>query len=431
LTIAPLSGPLAVSTFCNGYPCDERTGLCVLTTATGDIVGDTTWSGDMLLTGQVFVQPGATLTILPGVVVSSIAEDAEGLAPAVVVLPGGTLVAEGTAEAPITFTAAAEERSRGLWGGLIIMGNAPVSGGTQEVEGLSGYTYGGSNATESSGSLRYVRVWYGGAVVGEDNEINGITFAGVGSATTVDHVEVAFNLDDGFEMFGGTVNLKYISALFCGDDAIDTDLGYQGKIQFAFVVVGRAGLHALEMDSTIDGTPRSFPQLYSATLVHHRSPATVAATVNLREGTGGEFANLIVTNAPDVAVHQDSCDAETRTHVKPAAGAPDYLWFSSKNIVFGSANLTAFDLDASCAGLTTANNADPSLWFMPEDADETSLGYDPRPRPASPALADADDVPDDTFFEPVDYIGAFAADSTWLSDWSWLDEAGLLVKQVF
>ena len=82
------------------------------------------------------------------------------------------------------------------------MGNAPVHNGQREVEGIDGYSYGGADAGESSGSLKYVRVWYGGEVIGKDNEINGITLAGVGSGTTVENCEVAFNLDDGFEMFG-------------------------------------------------------------------------------------------------------------------------------------------------------------------------------------------------------------------------------------
>merc|ERR1711988_467900 len=125
--------------------------------------------------------------------------------------------------------------AKGLWGGLIIMGNAPVyksssydANGGNTVEGVEGHYYGGNTRNDNSGVLQYVRVWYGGHVIGKDNEINGITFAGVGSGTTVDHIEVAFNKDDGVEFFGGTVNAKYVSVLFAGDDAFDTDLGYQG-----------------------------------------------------------------------------------------------------------------------------------------------------------------------------------------------------------
>ena len=92
--------------------------------------------------------------------------------------------------------------TRGKWGGIIILGKAPTSAASYTsnfVEGISGKPYGGTDPTDSSGLLRYVRVWHGGAVVGADNEINGITFGGVGSGTTVEYCEVAYNADDGFE----------------------------------------------------------------------------------------------------------------------------------------------------------------------------------------------------------------------------------------
>eukprot|EP00951_Prasinocladus_malaysianus_P018913 scaffold152395_cov36-Prasinocladus_malaysianus.AAC.1 len=149
----------------------------------------------------------------------------------------------------------------GTWGGLIINGKAPISssGGSNTVEGLEMVQYGGSDPNDNSGSLSYVRVWYGGAKIAQDNEINGITFAGVGSGTSVDHIEVAYNLDDGVEFFGGTVNVKYLSILFCGDDGIDTDEGYQGKIQFALVLVGTSGHHGTEMDSKTNDDLNSQP----------------------------------------------------------------------------------------------------------------------------------------------------------------------------
>merc|ERR1719487_3080507 len=131
---------------------------------------------------------------------------------------------------------------RGKWGGLILLGDAPTNAASpKEVEGITGKTYGGTDPADNSGTLQYVRVWHGGAVVGADNEINGITFGGVGSGTVVNHCEVAFNADDGFEFFGGTVNVKYLSVLFVGDDAFDTDKGFQGMGQFLFIMEGSEG----------------------------------------------------------------------------------------------------------------------------------------------------------------------------------------------
>merc|ERR1719326_1878313 len=114
-----------------------------------------------------------------------------GAAAALIVKPGATIIAEGTAAAPITFTGETVTTPDAVatWGGLIIMGNAPTNKGTEEVEGIEGHYYGGNDPLDSSGSLRYVRVWHGGSVIGQDNEINGITFAGVGSGTTCENIE--------------------------------------------------------------------------------------------------------------------------------------------------------------------------------------------------------------------------------------------------
>merc|ERR1719326_2638691 len=307
------------------------------------------------------------------------------------------ITAAGTASKPITFTSALPPAllpAAGSWGGLIIMGSASVYGGTDEVEGITGYYYGGSDDDDNSGTLSYVRVWNGGAVIGADNEINGITFAGVGSGTTVDHCEVAYNLDDGFEWFGGTVNAKYLSVLFAGDDALDTDLGFQGKIQFAYVMVGSSGNHGTEMDSKWDGTPRSYPQLYSATFIGHMDHVvgsvstddTAAAILRFREGTAGEFGNIVVYNSGTAGVKNNDCAASSddgagagaisATQDSSGIGA-DVLFFSSNNVIYGNGDL--FDIDSSCevAGVwtssvadgATAVTSDPGLVDMPYDAD--------------------------------------------------------------
>merc|ERR1719453_2529168 len=165
------------------------------------------------------------------------------------VLAESALYESGNAQTDTT-AATTTLGARGKWGGLIILGSAPTNVAiTSEVEGITGYTYGGTDPEDDSGTLKYVRVWHGGAIVGADNEINGITFAGVGSGTVVEYCEVAYNLDDGFEWFGGTVNVKYLSVLFGGDVSFDSDEGYQGKGQFLFTMLGSTGDHGTEMDS--------------------------------------------------------------------------------------------------------------------------------------------------------------------------------------
>ncbi|CAD7699375.1 unnamed protein product [Ostreobium quekettii] len=413
----------------------------------GDVEADTTWSADTvyLLTDQVFVKDGATLTIQAGTTIFAYSDNGAGKAPALVVERGGQIMAEGNADAPITFTSALNARHlprRGTWGGLIVNGNAPISteGGSNEVEGLEGVPYGGSDPTDNSGILQYVRVWYGGEAIAADNEINGITFAGVGSGTTVDHIEVAFNLDDGVEFFGGTVNVKYLSVLFCGDDGIDTDEGYSGKIQFAVVLVGEKGHHATEMDSKTNGDvnsqPRSFPQVYNALFVGGSgvpgSPSSDdqdLGLMRLREGTGGEFGNIILANIPRVGVLQNECGSEDRTHALPSGGAPDYLWFSAKNVMSGA--IENFELDDSCDGLFDTVEADDlGLVLLPTGLNEDSPFVDPRPLPNSVAFEDLDDVPSDDFFESVPYKGAFGQEM-WLAGWSWLSDAGKIPNDIW
>jgi len=136
---------------------------------TGDIIENTTWSAvnEYILTGQTFVKSGVTLTIEPGTTIKANADDGNGMAPALVIERGAKIIADGTIDAPITFTAnlpASELPQRGTWGGLILLGNAPINidGGESFVEGLVGVPYGGNDENDNSGILRYVRVWYGG-----------------------------------------------------------------------------------------------------------------------------------------------------------------------------------------------------------------------------------------------------------------------------
>ena len=121
--------------------------------------------------------------------------------------------------------------------------------------------YGGADSADSSGVLRYVRVWHAGAVISEDNEINGLTLAGVGRGTVVSHVEVAYSLDDGFEFFGGTVDVDHLSVLYIGDDAFDFDAGYRGRGQYLFAMLGSEGDHAIEADAEGANRRRSHPSL--------------------------------------------------------------------------------------------------------------------------------------------------------------------------
>ncbi|MCB2195308.1 MAG: hypothetical protein KQH79_05575 [Bacteroidetes bacterium] len=232
-----------------------------------DITENTTWeTGNVYyLKSRVAVTNGATLTIEPGVIVKGDAGTGTN-ATALIIARGSKIMAEGTANEPIIFTSVADEIEPteidsemaddvdGLWGGLIVLGNAPISpksNGTEaSIEGIpaddENGKYGGNDATDNSGVLKYISIRHGGSNIGEGNEINGLTLGGVGSGTTIQNIEIVANQDDGVEFFGGTVNVSNILVWNNGDDAIDTDQAWAGTLDNALVI--NPGDKAFELD---------------------------------------------------------------------------------------------------------------------------------------------------------------------------------------
>ena len=234
-----------------------------------------------LLRHNTFVNAGATLTIEPGTLVLGDSETRGTL----VVLPGARIVAAGTATAPIVFTSSKPEGERraGDWGGLIVLGRASIN--VRDVEGASipgriegleqvgdEAAYGGTRDDDDSGVLSYVRIEYPGVEIAPNNEINGLTLAGVGRETRVDHVQIYQPLDDCFEFFGGTVDARYLVCDAPGDDAFDWDQGYRGRLQFLLMrgtAAASASSNGFEGDGDPNGVgvePRSAPAVWNATL---------------------------------------------------------------------------------------------------------------------------------------------------------------------
>ncbi len=252
----------------------------ILVNKTGQLTTNESWSADSIyiLNSKVVIPSGITLTIEAGTIIKG-AEGQESNASALIVAKGAMIMAEGTATKPIIFTSTLDnievgqntgtnltENDRGLWGGLIILGDAPssVSGSdkTGLIEGIPANetfaSFGGDNAEDNSGVLKYISVRHGGIALATDEEINGITFGGVGSGTTVDHIEVVANNDDGIEWFGGTVNVTNALVYGQSDDALDIDMNYAGSITNAVILQGDYSDAALEIDgpegsSYVDG----------------------------------------------------------------------------------------------------------------------------------------------------------------------------------
>lgn len=209
------------------------------TVLSNDITSNTTLSGVILLQNKVYVTNNATLTILPGTIIRGDYSTQGTL----IITKGSKIIADGTQDQPIIFTSNEEIglRAEGDWGGLVILGKAVNNqpGGFANIEGItpsSNTQYGGSDDSDNSGILRYVRVEFGGIPLEPNKEINGITFGSVGSSTIIDFVQVSFSGDDSFEWFGGTVNCKHLIAYKGIDDDFDTDFGYRGNIQFGLAI---------------------------------------------------------------------------------------------------------------------------------------------------------------------------------------------------
>ncbi|MGB2198053.1 MAG: hypothetical protein ACPH08_05265, partial [Flavobacteriaceae bacterium] len=253
----------------------------------GSITSNTTWTSSNIyqLNQKVVVQDGATLTIEPGTIIKG-SSGTGSLASALVIARGGKLMAEGTATEPIIFTSAADnialgqtmgtnldQNDRGLWGGLIVLGNAPCSFSGDvdalQIEGIPAEDtwglYGGNDSEDNSGVIKYVSIRHGGALIGEGNEINGLTLGGVGTGTEIDHVEVVANVDDGIEFFGGTVHASNLLVWAQGDDAIDIDQAYSGTIDNVVVHLGDASDHAFEVDGP-EGTAAGSFTLQNASI---------------------------------------------------------------------------------------------------------------------------------------------------------------------
>lgn len=253
---------------------------------TSNITENTTWHSDStyVLGGRIAVVNGVTLTIEPGCIIKG-GGGAGASATALLVARGGKLHAVGTANSPIIFTSLVDSIQpgmiaspnldfsvRGLWGGVIILGNAPISATAQtiQIEGIPtsdpNGLYGGTDTLDSSGELAYISIRHGGANIGSGNEINGLTLGGVGKGTLINHIEVVANQDDGIEIFGGTVDASNLVVWSQGDDGIDLDQGYSGTIS-NFVVVGEEnGDHALEIDGG-EGSWNGYFYMWAGTLL--------------------------------------------------------------------------------------------------------------------------------------------------------------------
>lgn len=300
----------------------------------GDIKASTTWTADKiyLLKGFVYVTDGATLTIEPGTIIKGDKASKGTLT----VTRGAKLNAIGTVDKPIVFTSAlaAGGRSSGDWGGIILLGKAPVNptavpnieGGLDPKGDPAKYIqYGGTDVNDNSGTLKYVRIEYAGIPFSPDNEINGLTMGGVGAGTTLDYIEVYRSGDDSYEWFGGTVTAKHLISIGAQDDDFDTDFGFSGKVQFglaqrAQVIADFSGSNGFESDNDAVGsnnTPQTGVIFSNMTIIGPLLTPTTTSGFNanfqhaaqIRRNSSMSLFNSLLTNYTEGVYYDDGLPA--------------------------------------------------------------------------------------------------------------------------
>lgn len=423
----------------------------------GSITANTNWTADneYVLSGYVFVTNEATLTIEPGTIIKGALSSGEGAA-ALIITRNAKIMAEGTADKPIIFTSVLDQLDgalatsrKGLWGGVIMLGNASINSRSDQaavgsvpedqIEGVAVtgeqtalITFGGTNDADNSGTMRYVSIRHGGALIGTANEINGLTLGGVGSGTTIEYIEVYANQDDGFEFFGGTVSPKYLVAAFCGDDSFDFDQGFRGHLQWLFTIQmndgDEPGDKAIEWDGDTNpptGTPVSVVTVSNLTAIGLGSGGN-NAPINPRDNATVKLYNSAFVNySRGIEIESDigSVAPDIRSNV----------WFShvsTQNTAagWGTSN-SGSDLDATPYFSTASFNnviGDPLMKGLSYEA--KSGGLDPRPASAESPLWTTP-VFASTGIAATTYVGAFG-DNLWVKGWTNLDTAGYLATVI-
>ena len=350
------------------------------------------------------------------------------------------IMAEGTKDKPIIMTSLqdvkGEATDAGQWGGMVILGNAPSnkcptdgSDCALQVEGVSeGAVFGGTDLEDNSGTLKYVVVKFAGYEIAPDNELNGITFGGVGSGTTLDYIQVHANADDGVEFFGGAANVKHLVLTANKDDSVDWDNGFKGKLQHIYIEhaknAGEAN-RAIEADN--DGSnpakePQSNPTLANMTIIGNNfdSSDKDSEGIYLREGTAAKIFNTVVTGPSEMGECLEFEGGDTSSVTVDNANNGKIVM---QNTVMACTNGENFK-DAKAADSSVL--LDLASWFTAESSNSVStsilVNESGVPDANSPLIiADAgQDVSttQDGWFDSVDYIGAFDGSNDWREGWA-------------
>ena len=390
-----------------------------------------------LIKGYFYVTNNATLTIEPGTVIKGDKTTKATL----IIKRGSKINAVGTAANPIIFTSNqdAGSRSSGDWGGIVILGKAPVNQGTDVLlEGGaigSEFVYGGIEAADNSGIMNYVRIEFAGIALQPNKEINGLTLAGIGSGTQIDYVQVSYSGDDSYEWFGGNVNAKHLIAFKGVDDDFDTDFGYGGKVQFAVAlrspsIADVSGSNGFESDNDANAsalTPFTSAQFSNISIFGPMATSSTTIDVNfkrgahLRRNTKESIYNSLIAGFPygltvdGIGTEMNALNNELQFKNNVIAGC------TNSSVLIGGTTLVMSDW------LSTNNNtiyADNSTLELSDPFNLTNPNF--LPLSTSPLLSEAD-YTGLTGFDVVTYRGAFGT-TNWTTGWANFDPQNTIYK---
>lgn len=348
------------------------------------------------LSGGVHIKSGARLVIPEGVTITAVDDDTPDY---ILIEQGARIEANGTATNPIVMTSQLKEA--GAWGGIHICGRAHTNaeGGIGRSE-IGNATYGGNDDNDNSGTLRYVRLEYTGFALDEEHEANGISFYGVGNGTTVEYCQAYKGSDDGFEFFGGSVNVRNMVATSCSDDSFDWTEGWNGKAQFLVAYQENESTLGYDCDCLMEcdnngdnnqATPVAHPVIANVTLIGNDGDAQ---GVRLREGTEVELYNTIITGK---ALPLTVESAGTENALADGTSVLEYVALGG--VLNSNENIYTNDMFAAAAG----NLTDQTFSFTNDYVGTVDGGKD---------------LSADSFFTQTDYKGAVSASNDWTDGWT-------------
>lgn len=415
------------------------------------------WTADKiyLLDGLVYLKGTSQLEIEAGTVIKAKQHPSTGdLTSALIITKQARIYASGSNSKPIIFTTETDHPERdqhlpasdkGLWGGLVLLGESPITHSTRNNQSLQLETlpvheewaqFGGPDSSHDKGTLKYVSIRHAGASAIEGQRLAGLTLAGVGTSTKIDFVEVFATEAKGISFYGGTAQVKHAAVSFSGEEAFAWCEGFRGKGQFWFGLQdpNTTSSMAEHLGNHFDPMYISKATVYNATFIGNSQRGTAPA-LDFGAGSGGIYANSIFTSFGGKGIAlQDGTSNNTVSHrmllQQGQLALKRNLWWDIGGVSMvtelceqGTSNL----MERVGAYLHRSQNE----MLDPRFLNQARTDLDLRPIECAAFFNVLPPNPEEDFWEKVLYKGAFAADNSyWIRDWTAISNLGLLNEEL-